>query len=145
MEENQKTEKVDYAVLRHQLKLLAKEFNSCESFMLQIDGIDSSLSFKRFLNRNIESIGDRLDIDFPDSDNVEDLEDEISDLKDERDELEEELDDLKERFGVFNNNSLYEQYKYEYFTQYKDFYTAWEIEDLLSNGRIYLSKHLKTA
>jgi len=46
-------------------------------------------------------------------------------------ELEDEVNELR-----FEINTLDDDYKYNFFKQYKDKYTPWELEELLINGKL---------
>lgn len=141
----QPKETTNYEVLKHQLILLSKEFQACKSFLDNIKDINSKLDFKRFLQRNIEDICYKLDIDYVDSDteeDIEDLEDRIDDLERDKEELEEQLEAYKDKFGL--NGTLYQDYKIQFFSQYQHQYDAWEIEELLKNGKYFLTQ-LKSA
>lgn len=133
--ELEKKENTDYTVLREQLKLLSQEFQACKSFILDLDAIVDKKSFKRFLERNMENICDKLNIDgFNEYEyEVEELEDENRDLRREIDSLEDELDDLKHKYG--NTNLLVDEFKAQHFCRYKDDYTEMELEELLKNGK----------
>ena len=131
----------NYDILRHQLKLLAKEFRACDSFLQDIDYIHCKVTFKRFLQREMENICDKLDIDGFNGhleDDIDDLEDKIQDLESDNEELQEELDELKEKYGL-GDNSLSEEYKCQFFCQYKNNYTEWELEELLKHGKSFLT------
>jgi septal ring factor EnvC (AmiA/AmiB activator) len=121
---------------------LAKEFNACESFLKDLSNIHSARYFKHFLYREMESICDKLNIDGFNRDlesDIEDLEDKISELENENEELQQEIEDLKTKYGL-QENTLIEEYKTQYFCEYKNNYTAWEIEELLKNGKIFLNR-----
>ena len=90
----------------------------------------------------MESICDKLNIDGFNRDlesDIEDLEDKISELENENEELQQEIEDLKTKYGL-QENTLIEEYKNQYFCEYKNNYTAWEIEELLKNGKIFLNR-----
>lgn len=131
----------DYDVLKEQLILLSKEFNACESFIENIKDIKHKKDFFRFLNRSIGTIIEHLNIDPPDSEEVEDLQDEIEDLKNDIARLEDEIEDLEDTYG--KSKSLSDEYKIKFFLDYKDRYTEWELEELLKNG--YQQNKLKIA
>lgn len=140
-------EQTNYQILRQELKLIAKEFGACDSFIQDIDYIKCKITFKRFLQREMENICDKLDIEGFDGfleDEIDDLKDKVDELESEKDEIQEELDDLKYKYGLGNDNSMAEEYKCQFFCQYKGNYTEWELEELLKNGRNFLS-HLKVA
>lgn len=129
---------VNYELLREQLKLVSKEFNACDSFIKDIEQISDKISFKRFFQRHIIDIGERLHCDLADENEVSDLKDEIDDLEYRICSLEDELDDYKTKFGV-NKNLLSEDYKIKWFLDNKDRYTEWELKDLLENGSTLLN------
>jgi len=122
----------DYDVLQEQLILLSKEFNACEPFIDAIKEIKNKKDFFRFLNRRIGTIIEHLNIDPPDSEEVEDLQDDIEDLKNDIASLEDEIEELKDTYG--KSKSLSDEYKIKFFLDYKDRYTEWELEELLKNG-----------
>lgn len=131
----------DYAILREQLILLSKEFKACDPFLENIEKITDKKEFFRFLNRSIGTILEHLDIDAPDSNEVNDLEDKIEDLERDVSDLEDEIEDLKDKYG--KSDSLSDEYKVKFFLEYKDKYTEWELEELLKNG--YQQNKLKIA
>lgn len=144
MSQEQK-ETTNYEVLRHQLILLSNEFQACESFLKDIESITSKNLFQRFLQKKIEDICYKLNIDFIDDDtreDIDDLEDRISDLERENEELEDEIEKYKDNYGI--DGTLYQDYKIKFFKQYHSEYDAWEIEELLKNGKYFLNQ-LKTA
>jgi chaperonin cofactor prefoldin len=138
--ENQKdlTEKVNYDVLRHQLVLLAKEFNSCSNVIERIMDIKDKNSFKYAYSKTYEEICNKFGIEFSDEDEVEELEDKIDDLEHDVTRLENELEEYQDRFGVIKN-SLNDEFKVNFFLQYSKEYTAWEVEELFKSGRRLLS------
>jgi chaperonin cofactor prefoldin len=131
----------DYAILREQLTLLSKEFKACDSFLVNIEKITDKKEFFRFLNRNIGTILDHLDIEAPDSDEVSDLEEKIDDLENDICRLENTIEEYEDKYG--KNDSFSDEYKIKFFLEYKDKYTEWELEDLLKNG--YQQNKLKIA
>lgn len=136
--ENNLTEKVNYDVLRHQLVLLAKEFNSCSSVIEHISEIKDKNSFKYSYSKTYEEICNKFGIEFSDEDEVEELEDKINDLENNICSLENEIDEYQNRFGVIKN-SLTDEFKVNFFIQYSKEYTAWEVEQLFKDGRRLLS------
>ena len=140
METKKTEEQPDYAILRHQLKLLAKQFDACTSFIEKIDDIQDSRSFKRFFTREIENICDRLDIEIfsENEDELEDLQDQLYDMERDKESAEQELEDFKWKYGLGKDNSLSDEYKCQFFCEYKNDYTEWQLEELLKNGKQYL-------
>jgi predicted nucleic acid-binding Zn-ribbon protein len=136
--ENNLTEKVNYDVLRHQLVLLAKEFDSCSGVIEKIAEIKDKKSFQYAYSKTYEEICNKFGIEFSDEDEVEELEDKIDDLEDDICRLENEIDEYKDRFGVIKN-SLTDEFKVNFFIQYSKEYTAWEVEQLFKDGRKLLS------
>lgn len=131
--------KPNYDIIKEQFILIAKEFKACESFIEDITQISDKNTFKRFFQRRILDIGERLHCDLADENEVDDLKDEIDDLEYKISNLENELDDYKIKFGV-NKNWLSEDYKIRWFLENKDKYNEWELKDLLENGKSLLPK-----
>lgn len=136
--ENNLTEKVNYDVLRHQLVLLAKEFDSCSGVIEKISEIKDKKSFQYAYSKTYKEICNKFGIEFSDEDEVEELEDKIDDLEDDICRLENEIDEYQNRFGVIKN-SLTDEFKVNFFIQYSKEYTAWEVEQLFKDGRRLLS------
>jgi predicted nucleic acid-binding Zn-ribbon protein len=132
------TEKVNYDVLRHQLVLLAKEFNSCSGVIEKISEIKDKKSFQYAYSETYAEICNKFGIELSDEDDVEKLEDKIDDLEDDICKLENEIDEYQDRFGVIKN-SLTDEFKVNFFIQYSKEYTAWEVEQLFKDGRRLLS------
>lgn len=123
--------KTNYPVLVEQLLLLAKEYNACDGVIREIKSIKDARSFRSAYRDSFLAVAEKFSIDL--NDDSEDLQDEIDDLEREVSELKEEIEDLEEQFGTKTN--MWDEYKIKHFTDYKNNYTEWEMEELLKNGR----------
>jgi predicted RNase H-like nuclease (RuvC/YqgF family) len=70
-------------------------------------------------------------------DEIYDLKEEISDLEKENEKLECEIEDSETDSWV---KTLDDDYKREFFMEYKDFFTPWEIERIFKNAKELLKK-----
>lgn len=72
------------------------------------------------------------------------LEDEIYDLKEEISDLEKENEELESKIEYLEIDSwiktLDDSYKKDFFMEYKDYFTPWEIEQILKNAKELLNR-----
>lgn len=108
-------------------------FTPCDGFLKELmDCTDEKAIKTLFLKYNeevFEELGD------PESeDEVDKLERRISRLERDNEDLEEKLAECESLFGT----SLNDEYKRNFFGQYHNNYTPWELEELLKNGHKFL-------
>jgi len=125
--------KADYNILREQLRLMAIEYNACESVLSQIATIKNKHSFARAYEETFSSVADKFGFEVEDSDKIDDLESDVEDLENQVSNLESELDELKDYYTPITN--LWDEYKAKHFREYQKNYTEWELEELLKNGK----------
>lgn len=69
------------------------------------------------------------------------LESEVENLEIDVEKFSEENDELENQLIEFETNSLDDEYKFEFFNEYKDTFTPWELETLLKNGKQFLNEN----
>ncbi len=123
--------KLDYNILRQQLILVTKEFGACEPFFKQLECIQDKKSFRQAIVNTYSDVADKfgIDCDCDEDDDSDSKDDEISELQD-------ELKVYETRFGRIH--SLSDEWKAQFFSEYKEKYTEWEMKHLFENGKKYL-------
>ncbi len=132
----------DFNILKVCLyKFIKNKFNPCEDFIKGLAICVNENDLVKLFNKYNYDIFERLGGDSL-------LQYEINDLKYEIDKLERNVSDLEYDIGELNfkvnsltlGDTLYDEYKTEFFHKYQNNYTPWEIEELLKNGKKYLTE-----
>lgn len=128
-------ETLAFETFKKLLHLFVEEnFSSCSEFRNEILNSKDEQSIKKLFIRHNEDVFEALHGDFEamNSEHENDIENLNNDIAD----LQEKVDEYEELTGsTINDNS-----KLEHFKQYRDDYQEWELEELLKNGRKYLTK-----
>jgi predicted nucleic acid-binding Zn-ribbon protein len=135
--EGTESPKADYTILREQLTLLAKEYQSCDTVLNAISQIKDKYSFAKAYESTFSAVANKFDFEVED-DEVDDLKEEVEDLENQVSNLETELDELKENYSPIE--TLWDEYKAKHFRTYQNDYTEWELEELLKNGKKLLAQ-----
>lgn len=115
-------------------EFIQNNYSVCQNFKKLLDECKSEKEIGRLFIRYREDIFERLGGDL-DSE-VDDLEYEINKLECKIDDLESEIEDLQNPFG----NTMDDEFKLKYINEYHKNYTAWELEELLKNGKELLKQ-----
>lgn len=140
-------EEVEFETFKKGLLFLFKNHLNVDETDEILDTISESLTYKDLagsLRWNNERVFSILDGELPD---VSRLESRIDYLEERRDELEDDIDALEEENSELEaialeiqDKGLHGEYKREFFEEYENIYTPWELEELLKNGKNYLKK-----
>ena len=69
------------------------------------------------------------------------MEYEVKNLEIDVEKFSEENDELENQLIEFETNSLDDEYKFQFFNEYKHNFTPWELETLLKNGKQFLNEN----
>lgn len=72
---------------------------------------------------------------------AENFESEVKNLESDVEQLGKEVDELESQLIEFETNSLDDEYKFQFFNEYKHNFTPWELETLLKNGKQFLNEN----
>lgn len=127
--------KTNYPLLVEQLLLLAKEFNACEGVINEIKSIKDYRSFRSAYKDSFEEVAEKFGIEL--NNESEDYEETINDLKNEVYSLQDELHNFERKYRT--DNSMWDDLKIKHFLIYKNNYAEWELEELLRDGKKFLT------
>lgn len=132
-----KTPKLNYDILREQLILVTKEFGACEPFFAHLECIKDKNSFRQAIVNTYSDVADKFGIDCDCDCDCDEVDDDDSDAKDDEiSELQDELKVYETRFGKIH--CLSDEWKAQFFSEYREKYTEWELKHLFENGKKYL-------
>jgi hypothetical protein len=106
------------------MALFSDIFNAC--FASNIENCDTYGKFRRLIYQNAEEIGEYLDLEIVDEDDLDRKDREISDL-------EEEVEDLEDRLSQYESGSLLDEWKAEILKKYLHKFTPLELEERLKD------------
>ena len=137
MTTNSEIDVAQLELLKTQLLYFIKgHFNPCSDFITDLKECSNELQLKRLFFRYADEISEKLDGDT-------DLRDEIAGLETAIDNLKYNIEELQDKIDEYSlGNSINDEYKIQFFHEYHNNYTPWELEELLKNGKEYLK--LKT-
>lgn len=140
-------EEIEFETFKKGLLFLFKNHLNVDETDEILHKVSVSLNYKdlaKILRWNDEHIFNILGGELPDdidlNNRISELEDKVENLEDDIDALEEENSELEAIALEIQDKGLHGEYKREFFEEYENKYTPWELEELLKNGRKYLNK-----